>query len=270
MTNAHRQVLAGLPTRRRRLIEGHVPTYDVCGVPIAAVTAADAAEVIAGRAATGGAFQVHLCNAYTLSLVRKDENLATALLEADLNLADGTPVARLGRKHGVDAPVRGPGLVPAVAEAGVKYKLRHYFYGGAEGVADQVTAELRSRVPQLQVAGCETPPFHVITEEELCAVAARVQQSKASVVWVGIGTPHQDYLVRRLAPLIDCAVVPVGAAFDFLAGRVNEAPRFLHGTGMEWLYRFAKEPRRLWRRYVLGNPRFLAAALRDRQSSTRR
>jgi N-acetylglucosaminyldiphosphoundecaprenol N-acetyl-beta-D-mannosaminyltransferase len=85
------------------------------------------------------------------------------------------------------------------------------------------------------------------------------------VLWIGLGTPRQDYLVHLLAPQLSIPVVPVGAAFDFWSGAIKEAPRVLQGTGLEWVYRLAKEPRRLWRRYLLGNPRFVLSAWRHRR-----
>jgi N-acetylglucosaminyldiphosphoundecaprenol N-acetyl-beta-D-mannosaminyltransferase len=115
-------------------------------------------------------------------------------------------------------------------------------------------------VPGLVVSGLECPPWRDLDDGELQSLADRITQAGADVVWIGLGTPRQDYLVRQLAPLLDCVVVPVGAAFDFLAGRVGEAPASLHGSGFEWVHRLVKEPRRLWRRYLLGNPKFVVRA----------
>jgi N-acetylglucosaminyldiphosphoundecaprenol N-acetyl-beta-D-mannosaminyltransferase len=241
-----------------------VPTYAVCSVPIAAVDTSTAAARIVGDAVSGVPCEVHLCNAYTLSLVDDDEQMRTALLAADLNLADGTPVALLGRRHGLAGPVRGTELVGKVARQGVA-GVRHYLYGGKEGVADLMAAELNRLVPGASVVGTECPPFRPLTDQDLSGLAERVRASGANVLWIGLGTPRQDYLVHTLAPLLSIPVVPVGAAFDFWSGAIREAPRILQGTGLEWVYRLAKEPRRLWRRYLIGNPRFLLSAWRHRR-----
>lgn len=237
-------------------------TYDVCGLPIAATSPSDAANAIV--AACGGPFpfEVHLCNVFTLSLVDSDKELRNALAQADLNLPDGAPVAWLGRRHGVRRPVRGPRLVTDVAIAGQAASVKHYLYGGDVGVAEAVAQRLRDVAPAIQLAGTETPPFHDLSPEALAALAERIMTSGAELVWVGLGTPRQDYLVPRLASATGLVVVPVGAAFDFLSGRVPEAPKFLHGSGLEWLYRLRREPRRLWRRYLLGNPRFVVSVMR--------
>jgi N-acetylglucosaminyldiphosphoundecaprenol N-acetyl-beta-D-mannosaminyltransferase len=239
-------------------------TYDVCSVPITATDAAGAAARIVQDAVEGRSCQVHLCNAFTLSLVDQDDELRAALAQADLNLADGVPVALLGRKEGMRSPVRGSELVRRVAILG-STQVRHYLYGGNVGVADQMAERLRRQVPGAQVVGTESPPFTPITDEHLDGLVERVRASAANLLWIGLGTPRQDYLVHRLAHRLPMPIVPVGAAFDFWSGAVKEAPAFLHGSGLEWMYRLTREPRRLWRRYLLGNPRFLLSAWRHRR-----
>jgi N-acetylglucosaminyldiphosphoundecaprenol N-acetyl-beta-D-mannosaminyltransferase len=239
-------------------------TYDVCSVEITATDARGAAARIVDDALAGRSCQVHLCNAYTLSLVDTDDRMRAALVDADLNLADGTPVAWMGRHRGMEGPVRGAELVGEVVRQGNGH-VRHYLYGGKEGVAEQMATVLASHVPGTSVVGTESPPFTPITDDDLDALVTRVRASGACVLWIGLGTPRQDYLVHRLAPLLSIPVVPIGAAFDFWSGAIKEAPRALHGSGFEWLHRLASEPRRLWRRYLLGNPRFLLSAWRHRR-----
>jgi N-acetylglucosaminyldiphosphoundecaprenol N-acetyl-beta-D-mannosaminyltransferase len=239
-------------------------TYAVCSVPITVLDASGAAVRIVRDAVEGRSCQVHLCNAYTLSLVDRDDQLRTALTHADLNLADGVPVAMMGRRQGMQGPVRGSELVGKVATMGSS-DVRHYLYGGKDGVAEKMAVQLRRQVPGLEVVGTETPPFTPITDEHLDGVVRRVRDSGANLLWIGLGTPRQDYLVHRLADRLAMPIIPVGAAFDFWSGAVREAPRFVQGTGLEWLYRLAAEPRRLWRRYLIGNPRFLFSAWRHRR-----
>jgi N-acetylglucosaminyldiphosphoundecaprenol N-acetyl-beta-D-mannosaminyltransferase len=238
-------------------------TYAVCSVPITAIDAAAAATRIVQDAVEGRSCQVHLCNAYTLSLVDQDDELRTALTRADLNLADGVPVALIGRRQGMKGPVRGSELVGKVATMG-SHEVRHYLYGGKEGVAELMAHQLRRQVPGLEVVGAESPPFTTITDEHLAGLVQRVRDSGANLLWIGLGTPRQDYLVHRLSDRLPMPIVPVGAAFDFWSGAIKEAPRIVQGSGLEWVYRLSSEPRRLWRRYLLGNPRFLMSAWRHR------
>jgi N-acetylglucosaminyldiphosphoundecaprenol N-acetyl-beta-D-mannosaminyltransferase len=239
-------------------------TYYVCGVAIAAVTPIAAARRIVTAAALGHRLEVHLCNAYTLSLVDSDPRLRSALERSDLNLPDGTPVAWLGRRRGTDGPVRGPGLVGDVVDLGRTHGLRHYYLGAAPGVAAAMAMKLEATYPGAITASTESPPFSSMDDTALDDAAGRIRAASAHVVWVGLGTPRQDHLVPRLASRLELPVIPVGAAFDFWAGKVTEAPKWLHGTGLEWAHRLASEPRRLWRRYLLGNPRFVASAISHR------
>jgi N-acetylglucosaminyldiphosphoundecaprenol N-acetyl-beta-D-mannosaminyltransferase len=235
--------------------------YDICGIPISVEDTMGAARRVVEAASDARSLQVHLCNAFTLSLVDSDSRLRTSLGAGDLNLADGAPVAWLGRRHGVTGPVRGAALVGEVVRLGDP-GLRHYLYGGKEGVAELMAAGLERSVPGVSVVGTECPPFRQLTDTDVAGLAERVRASGANVLWIGLGTPRQDYLVHELAPLLPMPVIPVGAAFDFWSGAVKEAPKVLQGSGFEWVFRLASEPRRLWRRYLIGNPRFVWSAWR--------
>jgi N-acetylglucosaminyldiphosphoundecaprenol N-acetyl-beta-D-mannosaminyltransferase len=241
-------------------------TFRACGVDIAVLDPAEAADQIVTSAVAQAPLEAHLCNAYTLSLVDRDAQLRETLQRADLNLCDGTPLSWLGRSSGLRGPVRGPALVGDVARLGVDRGVRHYLWGGKPGVAEAMADGLRRHAPGIEIVGMESPPFRTPTKEDLDLVAERIRAAGANVVWVGIGTPKQDYVVPELARRAAVAVIPVGAAFDFWSGQVKEAPRVLQGTGLEWVHRLAAEPRRLWRRYLLGNPRFLVSVWRHRGS----
>lgn len=238
--------------------------YDVCGIPISVADTSGAARTVVDAASDGRALQVHLCNAFTLSLVDSDSRLRSALVAGDLNLADGAPIAWLGRRHGVTGPVRGAALVGEVARLGAP-GLQHYLYGGKQGVAELMASGLQRDVPGVSVVGTECPPFRPLTEADAAGLVERVRASGANVLWIGLGTPRQDYLVHELAPLLPMPVIPVGAAFDFWSGAVKEAPQLLQGTGLEWAFRLVSEPRRLWRRYLIGNPLFVLSAWRHRR-----
>lgn len=138
-----------------------------------------------------------------------------------------------------------------------------FFYGGGDGVAERLAANLAARFPGLTVVGTHTPPFRPLTAAEDAEVVARIAAAKPDVVWVGLSTPKQerwmaDHVGRVGAPVL----VGVGAAFDIHAGTLRQAPPWVQRSGFEWLYRLAREPRRLWRRYLSNNPRFVLAVLR--------
>ena len=249
------------------------PTYPVLGIEIAAISHEEAVEKVLEYARSRRSRQVHLCNAYTLTLAQRDEDLAQALGTADLNLPDGAPVAWLGRRAGTAGPVRGPALAMDVFLAGVPREgrpgVRHFLFGGAEGVADAMATALHARDDGIEIVGAETPRSCPLPAAELAALAHRINSSGADVVWIGLGTPRQDHMVATLSPLVTATLVPIGAAFDFISGRVAEAPAFLHGSGFEWTYRLLREPRRLWRRYLVDGTRFVMLLARHHQWAAR-
>jgi N-acetylglucosaminyldiphosphoundecaprenol N-acetyl-beta-D-mannosaminyltransferase len=159
--------------------------------------------------------------------------------------------------------VCGPELLPAAAERGAREGWRFFFYGGAEGVADQLADRLKQAYPGLQVVGTYCPPFRPMTPSEDEAVVAVLNDAAPDIVWVGLSTPKQerwmaDHVGRVQAPVM----VGVGAAFDMHAGVVSRAPQWLRRTGFEWTYRLFREPRRLLGRYARNNPSFVLRLVR--------
>ncbi|MBW3575162.1 MAG: WecB/TagA/CpsF family glycosyltransferase [Actinobacteria bacterium] len=238
-----------------------------CGVRIDASTLDGAVEDILRWASAGEARAVHLCNAYNLSLAETDPTFLQVLNRGDLNLPDGMPLVWVGRRLGFErmqGRVYGPDLMRLVIDRGRATGLGHYLYGSTPVVVERLGAALQASLPGVEIVAAESPPFRPLLPEEADVLAARVRESGAGVVWVGLGTPKQDHFVDELAPRLGTTLVAVGAAFDFLAGTQPQAPRVLREHGLEWAYRLVKEPRRLWRRYLVGNLVFLAGVARRR------
>lgn len=242
------------------------PRYAVTGqMSVSALSFGLALDLIDSWVQRGERHYLSVCTAHTALECRRAPELAAVVRGAGIATPDGMPLVWLGRLRGHQVErVYGPDLMLAVCERGLARGYRHFFYGGAPGVADELARRLRARFPGLLVAGTYCPPFRALAEDEEQAVARVINGSGADVVWVGLGTPRQDYWVARFRPRLDAALlIPVGAAFDFHAGRVRQAPRWAQRSGVEWLYRLTQEPGRLWRRYVLGNPHFVALAARQ-------
>jgi N-acetylglucosaminyldiphosphoundecaprenol N-acetyl-beta-D-mannosaminyltransferase len=156
------------------------------------------------------------------------------------------------------ARVYGPDLMLAEMAASQSSGHRHFLYGGHEGVAERLATAMRARFPGAAIVGSFGPPMG--SAEELCneQAASLINQARPDIVWVGVSTPKQEAWMACMRPLLDAPVlIGVGAAFDFHTGRVAQAPHWIQQAGLEWLFRLAHEPRRLWRRYLLDNPRFL-------------
>ena len=239
----------------------------IAGVRFVAIGAARAAAELVQAAVEGGAGEhIHLANAYSVALADAAPELRAQAFEGDAwNLPDGRPlswVSHLRRDRPVVRQVRGPQFFLDVCEAGVPHGVKHFLLGAAPEVLEILETRLRHRFPGIDIVGSDSPPFRVPTDSELHARDAAIAASGAQVVWVGLGTPKQDIEAARLAGSLPVRAVAVGAAFDFAAGTLREAPRWMRRIGLEWLFRFAMEPRRLWRRYVFSNARFLAAVVR--------
>jgi N-acetylglucosaminyldiphosphoundecaprenol N-acetyl-beta-D-mannosaminyltransferase len=210
--------------------------------------------------------RVHLCNSWTLALAVRDREYRRQLNGSDLNLADGHYVAMVGRWRGhagLTERVYGPALMLSTMDQGRAVGLRHYLYGATPKTVNRLAGSLQKRFPGIQVVGVEAPPFRPLTAEEEDGLSARIADARPDIVWVGLGTPRQDSFVARYAEALKCTLVPVGAAFDFNSGTKRAAPALIQRAGMEWLYRFAKEPRRLWRRYLIGIPIFMYGVAAD-------
>lgn len=215
--------------------------------------------------------RAHFCTAHTVVEANADPRLMRALDDGEIVTSDGMPLVWLLRLMGYRAErVYGPDVLLAMADRAREPGRSHYFYGGGAGIAERLVERLSAQYPGLRVAGFETPPFRPLTEEERVEMVARINASGADYVWVGLGTPKQDFwLAENRAELQPAVLFAVGAAFDFLSGAKPRAPRLMQRTGTEWLFRLVTEPGRLWRRYLVGNARFARLVIRDAASRRR-
>jgi N-acetylglucosaminyldiphosphoundecaprenol N-acetyl-beta-D-mannosaminyltransferase len=150
-----------------------------------------------------------------------------------------------------------------VLRAGTDLGVRHYLHGATAEVLDKMVLRLGTLVPGAQIVGTDAPPFRPLTEAEELDAVTRIRESRADIVWVGLGTPKQDEFVARMRDRLGVPLVAVGAAFDFVAQTKPMAPAWMQRSGLEWAFRLATEPRRLWKRYLVGNTLFLFGVCRD-------
>lgn len=190
---------------------------------------------------------------------RRDPEVARAFAEAAIVIPDGTPTAWVGRlqKHASMEAVTGPALMRAVFSREEFAGYRHFFYGGKEGVADELAANMLGQFPWTRVAGTYTPPFRDLTSVEESDLARIITECKPDMIWVGISAPRQDLFMRRMLPCLETRLMfGVGAAFDFHTGRLKDCAPWVKKLGLHWLHRLVQDPKRLWRRN-LGNIAFL-------------
>ena len=239
------------------------PRYNVLGVGVSALRFTQARDLVIGARGNRRTGYICLGTAHGLTEARNDATLREIYNASWLTTPDGMPLVWLG-PQGVER-VYGPDLMLAVCEAGRAVGLRHYLFGGVEGVAEQLRAKLEARFPGLEIVGTFTPPFRELTPGEFAALQADVARTRADVMWVGLGTPKQEKFMARYWQELDAALlIGVGAAFDFHSGRVRQAPRWMQRSGLEWLFRLCSEPRRLGRRYLTTTPLFALRVIAQR------
>lgn len=229
-----------------------------------ATAAASICNIARDNSRSSGA-SVHLVNAYTIALADRDIGYRKILSNSWANFPDGKPLEWISRlQKSTLQQIRGPWLFGQVMDVGREHQIRHFLLGSTESTLALLRSELESRYPGVRIVGELSPPFRPLSAAEHLQQDDVIRASGADIVWVGLGTPKQDYEAHRLAMNAPVVAVAVGAAFDFVAGTKREAPSWMSKLGLEWLYRFASEPRRLWKRYLFGNIQFLYAALRKR------
>jgi N-acetylglucosaminyldiphosphoundecaprenol N-acetyl-beta-D-mannosaminyltransferase len=242
-------------------------TVGVLGVPLALTDYDEMLDWIDGMVASRRHGYLCACNVHTVMASREDELLRSSLLSSSFNVPDGQPLVwainALG--HSLSSRVYGPELMSRACERATEREHRFYLYGGRnQGALVQLALNLRQRHSGVKIVGGYSPPHRPLTDEERVAVAAEINHSHPDVVWVGIGVPKQEkWMAEMRARLHAPVLIGVGAAFDFHAGLVPQAPNWIQESGLEWAYRLAHEPRRLWKRYLRYNPMFVAAFARQ-------
>lgn len=236
------------------------------GLPISTAALDDVADTLCGWVVEGGLPRYFVCmNPHSFECARRDPGFKLAASAADLLVPDGIGVVMASRLRGgaIRDRVCGPDIFMAVtkrlnAEGGRSV----FFLGGKQDTLDRVVERHQREFPRIRIAGCLAPPYKpAFDAADNAAMAATINASKADVLWVGLGSPKQERWSHEIRGLVSASLIgPIGAMFDFYAGTMPMAPRWIQAAGMQWLYRLAKEPRRLWRRNIDG-PLFALRAL---------
>jgi len=241
-------------------------TFETCpvlGIPLAVTDYAAAVTLTRSWAEEPIARAVAAANTHVVALGRHDREFGETLSRFDLIVPDGMPLvwAMNRRSAGLRDRVYGPTLMlHALEQPGMP----HFLLGGSEALLESLTAKLRERFPGIVIAGSYSPPFGEWPQEENERIFQKIADSGARYIWVGLGCPKQErWIARHKAQLPPGVYFAIGAAFAFHAGMVSQAPAWMQRRGLEWIYRFAAEPRRLWKRYVVYNTLFLWYYLTD-------
>jgi N-acetylglucosaminyldiphosphoundecaprenol N-acetyl-beta-D-mannosaminyltransferase len=233
---------------------------NILGVGVSAINMTQSLEMIDHWVKVRAPRYVCVSGIHGVTESLRDSALRDVHNRAGMVTPDGMPLVWLSKMRGARHVERvyGPDLMLACCERSLTRGYRHFLFGGAEGVPERLAERLRRRFPGIHIVGCLSPPFRPVTEAEDAAIVERIARTRPDIVWVGLSTPKQERWMHEHVGRVGAPVlIGVGAAFDFHAGLKKQAPRWMQRSGLEWLFRLATEPRRLWRRYLVGIPRFL-------------
>jgi N-acetylglucosaminyldiphosphoundecaprenol N-acetyl-beta-D-mannosaminyltransferase len=235
------------------------PRVDVLGTAISATSVDETVELILEPPPDG--LRVAICTVHSVITARREPALRAALTSADIVTTDGVPLVWALRLNGVPEQQRvyGHTVFRETIERGIAKGTSHFFYGSTAETLRDLVANLTADHPSLEIAGVRSAPFRPLTDDELADDIDAITQASPDVLWVGLGMPKQElWMARASMQLNGISLVGVGAVFDWVGGGLKQAPEWMQGGGLEWLYRMYREPRRLWRRYLWNNPAYLA------------
>jgi N-acetylglucosaminyldiphosphoundecaprenol N-acetyl-beta-D-mannosaminyltransferase len=236
-----------------------LPFRFILGTRVDATSYDDACDRIQTWATMKTSCYVATANVHMVMTGYWDRQYQTVINNAALVTADGMPLVWGLRQLGLAQQQRvyGPDLMLVWCDRAAKLGLPIYLYGGTEAILHQLQTNLEQQFPGLAIAGTHAPPFRHLTLHEEQTDMDRIHASGAAVVFVGLGCPKQERWMARQHGQLQAVMIGVGAAFNFHSGEVSQAPRWMMAAGLEWLYRLAMEPGRLWKRYLLNNPAFI-------------
>ncbi len=235
-----------------------IPTCPILGVNIAAIDMPQALAYIRENKDTLQGNYICVSNVHTTVMSYEDAEYKKIQNSAALALPDGKPLSVVCRKRGFSGAdrVTGPDLMREIFECSEQYGYRHYFYGSTPETLKLLKEKVEERY-HLTIVGLESPPFRKLTEEEDKAVVERINEARADFVWVGLGAPKQERWMYEHKGRVDSLMIGVGAGFDYFAGNIKRAPIWMQKCSLEWLYRLMQDPKRLFKRYLVTNTKFL-------------
>lgn len=236
------------------------PRCNVLGVRVSAINMDEAVKLADRHIAAGGRGYVCVTGVHGVMEAQSDLDFRSILNRSLITTPDGMPTVWVGHAQGYGAMSRvyGPDYMLRMCELSVTKGYRHFLYGGKPGVAELLANTLTNRFPGLQIAGTYTPPFRPLNAAEEADLSRQIDNTKPHIFWVGLSTPKQErFMAQYVNKLNVPLMVGVGAAFDIISGGIADAPQWVKNSGLQWLHRLIQEPKRLGKRYLINNPKFL-------------
>ena len=206
-------------------------------------------------------------NVHTTVMSYENEEYRKIQNGAAMALPDGAPLSSYSRRKGYKQAQRvtGPDLMLELFAISKEMGYRHYFYGATEETLQSMKEVLERDYPGIQIAGMYAPPFRALTPQEDAQIVAKINESRPDFIWIGLGAPKQEEWMYQHMGQLQGVLIGVGAGFDYLAGYIKRAPRWMQRMSLEWLYRLLQDPKRLWRRYFTSNVKFICLTRMDKK-----
>lgn len=243
----------------RKVDKSKIPTCNVLGVNIAAINMNWIIKYFKNNIKDLSGDYICVSNVHTTVLSYENPKYCAIQNNALMALPDGGPLSTVGRKRGYKkiGRITGPDLMDEIFKISVENGYRHYFYGSTDETLARMNKELKCKYKGIQISGMHSPPFREITEEEDKGIIKLINDVKPDFVWIGLGAPKQEKWMALHQGRIKGLMIGVGAGFDYYAGNIKRAPKWMQLINMEWLYRFIQDPKRLFGRYMKTNTKFL-------------
>ncbi len=250
------------PVELKQLRPPDFPRANVLGVGVHAINMARAVEIVREALLSNAKGYICITGVHGVMEAQEDREFLAILNSAFLVTPDGMPTVWVGRMQGQPEMDRvfGPEFMLEVCKQSVSWGTRHFLYGGREGVAEELAKRLHCICPGIQIVGTYTPPFRRLSGMEQNELVAMIERVAPDIIWVGLSTPKQEKFMAEYLPLLRTKLmVGVGAAFDLHTGYIKDCSPWIKRAGLQWAHRLVQEPRRLWKRYLINNPKFLIA-----------
>ncbi len=240
--------------------------FNILGVQFSALNLKQATEIVGEFIEKKLKGYVCVCPVSTIMACQEDKDFLNIVNSASLVTLDGMPSVWIGKLKGYShiSRVYGPDLMLEVCALSEQRGYRNYFYGATEDVLNKLEYRLKQKFPKINICGKYAPPFRPLTKQEDAQIIEQINQANPDMIWVGLGSPKQDIWIHEHRNQLNASMCfAVGAAFDFLSGTKPQAPRWMQRSGLEWLFRFLSEPKRLGKRYLVGNTKFIYLLIKD-------
>lgn len=234
-------------------------TINILGVNIAVTNMTDTIKQITDNLEKWRGKYICISNVHTTVTAYENEEYRKIQNGAVMALPDGGPLSSYARKHGHKEAQRvtGPDLMQEILKMSSEHKWKHFFYGSSTDTLDKLKSVIESKYEDVEVVGMISPPYRKLTEEENLEYLKIINEAKPDFIWIGLGAPKQEIFMKEHEDMINALMLGVGAAFDYESGNLKRAPHWMQKHDLEWLYRLIQDPKRLFKRYLATNLKFI-------------